>query len=69
MFTREELESYLKNDLITLAKYYGVNVNSRMKKGEIIDALLKGNAQLKESEVELPLMSVRVRRIYESQKE
>lgn len=69
MFTREEMESYLKEDLKTLAKYYDVPINSRMSKGEIIDAILEGNMKLKESEVELPPMSVRVRRIYESQKE
>ncbi len=65
MFTREELESYLKNNLITLAKYYNVVANIKMKKGEIVDALLENT----QAEVELPQMSVRVRRIYESQKE
>ena len=69
MFTREELESYLKEDLRTLARYYGVSINSRMNKGEIIDAILEENMKLKEAEVELPPMSARVRRIYESQKE
>ena len=69
MFTREELESYLKEDLKTLAKYYGVSINSRMNKGEIVDVILEENKYLKEAEVELPPMSVRVKRIYESQKE
>ena len=69
MFTKEELESYLKEDLKTLARYYSVSINSRMNKGEIIDAILEENMKLKEAEVELPPMSARVRRIYESQKE
>ena len=68
MFTKEELESYLKEDLKTLARYYSVSINSRMNKGEIIDEIVEA-IQPKELEVELPPMSARVRRIYESQKE
>lgn len=69
IFTEEELELYFKEDLITLAKYYDLSVNTKMKKGEIIDLILNLTQQQEETEVELPQMSVRVQRIYESQKE
>ena len=69
IFTEEELELYFKEDLITLAKYYDLSVNTKMKKGEIIDLILNLTQQQEEAEVELPPMSVRVQRIYESQKE
>jgi hypothetical protein len=60
------LESSLKSDLIKLAVYYGVEITSRMLKEEIINAILDAQKPV-EVEEELPPMSVRVRRIYESQ--
>ena len=69
IFTEEELGLYLKEDIRTLAKYYDLPINKEMKKGEIIDLILNLTQQQEETEVELPQMSVRVRRIYESQKE
>ena len=65
-FTKEQLEESKKRDLIKLAVYYGVDANKRMKKGDIIDLILEAQEPLED---ELPPMSVRVKRIYDSQKE
>ena len=64
MYSQEQLESLTIKKLLDLSKYIEVpNVNKRMKKGEIIEAIL----EYRKSEVveELPPMSVRVKRIKE----
>jgi len=62
---RELLESSLKSDLIKLATYYGVEISSRMNKGEIIDLILDAQKPVKTEEELLPPRSVRIQRIYE----
>jgi len=64
MFTRKELDATLKTQVITLAKYYGIDANMRMLKGDVIEKILEYK---KKPEAEEPQMSVRVRRIKESQ--
>ena len=67
MYIYESLEVLTKASLVTLAEYNDVpDVNKRMKKGEIIEAILE---YMKPKEVveNSPPMSVRVRRIKESQ--
>jgi hypothetical protein len=69
-FTREILESSLKSDLFKLATYYGIEINSRMLKEELIEVILEAQkpVEVEVTEQELPPMSVRVRRIYEGVK-
>ncbi len=64
-FTRDKLNEMYKNQLVTLAGYNGIKLDMKMLKGEMIDKIL----EFEVVEAELPPMSVRVRRIYESQKE
>ena len=68
LFDREELESYLKKDIRALAHFYSIKMDRRMKKGDIIGLILEAQEPV-EVEEELPPMSVRVKRIYDSQKE
>ena len=66
MYTYESLEDLTKESLIKLASYKDVpDVNMKMLKGDIIEAIL----EYVEPEVveESPPMSVRIRRIKESQ--
>ena len=65
VFTREELDEMYKSQLITLAGYYGLDLNMKMLKGDIIDKIL--NINVVEAE-DLP-MSVRVKRIKELNQE
>ena len=64
-FTRDELNEMYKSQLVALAGYNGIKLNMKMLKGEMVDKIL----EFEVVEAELPPMSVRVRRIYESQKE
>lgn len=67
MYIYESLEVLTKASLVELAEYNDVpDVNKRMKKGEIIEAILE---YMKPKEVveDLPPMSARVYRIKESQ--
>jgi hypothetical protein len=67
MYSYESLEALTKNNLVSLASYRGIpDVNMKMLKGDIIDAILKYD-QPKAVEEELPPMSVRIKRIRESQ--
>ena len=61
MFTKEELNKLLKMQVSNLAKYYGIDANMRMLKGDVIELIL---AYGKKEEDEPP-MSVRIRRIKE----
>jgi len=62
MFTETELNALLKPQVVNLAKYYGLDVNSRMLKSGIIEKILEYQRQPKEEE---SLMSARVKRIKE----
>ncbi len=67
MYSREQLDVLTVDKLKNLAKYIEVlNIKSSMRKGEIIEAILE-YTKPKEVVEDLPPMSVRVRRIYESQ--
>jgi hypothetical protein len=66
MFTEKELNALLKGQVINLAKYYGLDVNMRMLKGDVIEKILKYE---RKSEADSLPMSVRVQRIYESSQE
>lgn len=61
MFTKDQLDGFTKEKLCALGGYYGVEVNMRMLKGEIIAEIMK----LQKDEAEKPQMSVRVKRILE----
>jgi len=61
MFTEKELNALLKTQVVNLAKYYGIDVNMRMLKGDIIKAILEYHQE----KVKEPQMSVRIRRIKE----
>jgi hypothetical protein len=67
MYSYESLEVLTKNRLLDLSEYLEVpNVYKSMRKGEVIEAILK-YMKPEVVENELPPMSVRVRRIKESQ--
>lgn len=70
-YNRELLEKSLKSDLFALAQYFDVEINKRMLKEELIEAILEAQepVEVEVTEQQLPPMSARVRRIYESQKE
>ena len=61
MYKREDLEVKYRSQLYWMARDLNLGISSRTKKGELIEKIL-------EVEEELPPMSVRVRRIYESSK-
>jgi len=61
MFTKEELNKLLKNRVVNLAKYYGIDANMKMLKGDVIELILEYGKK----EEDEPPMSVRVRRIKE----
>ena len=63
MFTKEELNKLLKNQVVNLAKYYGIDANMKMLKGDVIELILEHGK--KEAEANEPPMSVRIRRIKE----
>ena len=63
MFTKEELNKLLKNQVVNLAKYYGIDANMKMLKGDVIELILEYGK--KEEEANEPPMSVRIRRIKE----
>ena len=63
MFTKEELNNLLKLQVINLAKYYGIDANMNMLKGDVIGLILEYGR--KQEEANEPPMSVRVRRIKE----
>ncbi len=65
VFTREELDEMYKSQLVTLAGYYGLDLNMKMLKGDIIDKVLN----ISVVEAEDPPMSVRVKRIKEINQE
>ena len=67
MFTEEELNVLIKPKIVKLAKYYGLDVNMRMRKGDIIEKILEFTTPVVEAEE--PPMSVRVRRIKEANQE
>jgi predicted RNase H-like nuclease (RuvC/YqgF family) len=67
MYSYESLEVLTKKRLLDLSEYLEVpNVYKSMRKGEVIEAILE---YMKPEVVEedVPPMSVRVKRIYESQ--
>ena len=67
MYSQEQLESLTKKRLLDLSEYLEVpNVYKSMRKGEVIEAILE-YTKPEVVEKELPPMSVRVKRIYESQ--
>jgi hypothetical protein len=65
--TEKELNALIKSKVVKLARYYGLDVNMRMLKGDIIAKILEVTTPKEEAEE--PQMSVRVRRIKESNKE
>ena len=66
VFTRDELDEMYKKQLVTLAGYYGLDFNMKILKGDMIDKILSIGVVV---EVEDPPMSVRVKRIRESNQE
>ncbi|PNX52367.1 MAG: hypothetical protein BV458_09930 [Thermoplasmata archaeon M9B2D] len=66
-FTKEELEEMYKSQLVNLGEYYGLELNMRMLKEEIIDEILDSTKPVDVNE-EIPA-SARIRRIRESNKE
>jgi hypothetical protein len=60
------VNEYLKDDLIELAKYYDVEFKSYWTKTEIAEAIVDYD---EEDNDEVSQMSVRVKRIYEQNKE
>lgn len=69
MYERKELEDLYKDQLIRIGEYLGVDVNMRMLKEEIIEAILEYKEPEQEVVEELPPASVRIQRIRESNKE
>jgi len=69
MYEREELEDLYKDQLVRIGEYLGVEVNIRMLKEEIIEAILEYKEPEQEVVEELPPASVRIQRIRESNKE
>lgn len=67
MFTKEELEKMYQRNLFRLAEYYGLRVYKSWSKSRIIEVILDYLST--SEEVEEVQMSVRVRRIYEANKE
>ncbi len=63
MFSQFELDAMYRTKLYKIARNLGLDVTTKTKKGELIEKLL--DCVVVEEE-ELPSMSVRVRRIYES---
>jgi len=74
-WTKEALEAITKPKLYDLAVYYELDVTTRNLKAEIIDAIMEHlnktivEPDRKAIQEELPEMSVRVRRIYNQNKE
>ena len=60
-FTKEELELLTVSQLRTLARYYDLQFDPRSRKQELINLIPK-------KEEPIPEVSVRIRRIRESQK-
>jgi hypothetical protein len=71
MYEREELEELYKEQLCRIGEYLGVEVDMRMLKEEIIEAILEYEDEPEVVEVveDLPPASVRIQRIRESNKE
>jgi len=69
MYERKELEDLYKDQLVRIGEYFGVDVNMRMLKEEIIEAILDYKEPEQEVVEELPPASVRIQRIRESNKE
>jgi phosphate-selective porin len=70
---REALEAINKKKLYDLAKYYGLDVKWKMRKSQIIDAIVAYYEKIqledqKADEDQMPPMSVRVRKIYRRNK-
>ena len=65
VFTKNELDEMYKTQLVPLAGYYGLDLNMKILKGDMIDKILSIGVV----EVEDPPMSVRVKRIRESNQE
>ena len=62
MYKREDLEVKYRSQLYWMARDLNLEISSKTKKGELIEKILEVE------EEDLPPMSVRVRRIYESSK-
>lgn len=71
MYEREELEELYKEQLCRIGEYLGVEVDMRMLKEEIIEAILEYEDEPEVVNVaeDLPPASVRIQRIRESNKE
>ena len=64
-FTRKDLEKLNKEQLIRVGEYYKLKVYISWKKDKIIDTIMD-HVNPEEMEGELPLASVRINRIRES---
>jgi len=69
MFTREELNDMYKDQLIKLAGYYKIEGFSKYWTNAQMVEVIYNYISPKEEVTELPQMSARVRRIYETNKE
>jgi hypothetical protein len=71
MYEREELEELYKEQLCRIGEYLGLEVDMRMLKEEIIEAILEYEDEPEVVNVveDFPPASVRIQRIRESNKE
>ena len=69
MFAEYDLEGLYRTQLYKIARDLELDITRKTKKGELIERLLEYEpVVIEEEKEELPLMSVQVRRIYESSK-
>jgi hypothetical protein len=64
-FTKEELEDLYKSQLCDLGEYYGIELDMKMLKEDMIEAIIEVSKPVEVAK-EQP-RSVRIQRIYESQ--
>ena len=66
----ETVEKLTKYNLVRLAEYYGVDVKKKWSKDKILSELKEKvyTTSVTGVDADIPEMSVRVRRIYDSQK-
>ena len=66
LFTHDELNSFTVVQLKKLANYYGISYGSQIKKPELVEKIYNLFSEPQEEEENLPKMSVRLKRIYDS---
>jgi len=69
MFSKSQLEKLRATDLLKLAQYYEIKYSKKTTKVELIEKILHAQKPFDSNEVESENVSVRVRRIRESNKQ